>query len=123
MRPMRARHGVLQRLQNDSQNRPIRLAGKRKDRPLCGAKTRAGRTCLVRVEFGKARCRDRPENGVQHGLGTHAFDGVGFNVQQDNRVPIVTFGYLDPADAAKARALIEEAIAEAALITSAGVDE
>ena len=30
---------------------------KRKDRPLCGAKTRAGGTCLVRVEFGKARCR------------------------------------------------------------------
>jgi hypothetical protein len=27
------------------------------DRPLCGAKTRAGGTCLVRVEFGKARCR------------------------------------------------------------------
>jgi hypothetical protein len=30
---------------------------KRKDRPRCGAKTRAGRRCLVRVEFGKARCR------------------------------------------------------------------
>ena len=23
----------------------------------CGAKTRAGGTCMVRVEFGKARCR------------------------------------------------------------------
>jgi hypothetical protein len=30
---------------------------RRKDRPVCGAKTRAGGTCLVRVEFGKARCR------------------------------------------------------------------
>jgi hypothetical protein len=30
---------------------------RRKDRPLCGAKTRAGGTCMVRVEFGKARCR------------------------------------------------------------------
>ena len=30
---------------------------RRKDRPLCGAKTRAGGTCLVRVELGKARCR------------------------------------------------------------------
>jgi hypothetical protein len=30
---------------------------KRKDRPLCGAKTRAGGTCLVRVERAKARCR------------------------------------------------------------------
>ncbi len=55
---------------------------------------------------------------VRHGQGTRAFDGVGFNIQQDE-VPIVTFGYLDPADAAKARALIEEAIAEVALITSA----
>jgi len=60
---------------------------------------------------------------VRHGLGTHTFDGVGFNIQQDNGVPIVTFGYLDAADAAKARALIEEAIAKAALITSPGVDE
>jgi hypothetical protein len=30
---------------------------RRRDRPLCGAKTRAGGTCLVIVEFGKARCR------------------------------------------------------------------
>jgi hypothetical protein len=30
---------------------------KRKDRPRCGAKTRAGGTCQVRVELGKARCR------------------------------------------------------------------
>jgi hypothetical protein len=30
---------------------------KRKNRPRCGAKTRAGGRCLVRVELGKARCR------------------------------------------------------------------
>jgi hypothetical protein len=30
---------------------------RRKDRPRCGAKTRAGSPCLVRVEDGKARCR------------------------------------------------------------------
>jgi len=35
----------------------LRRRPRRKDRPLCGAKTRAGGTCLVRVEFGKARCR------------------------------------------------------------------
>jgi hypothetical protein len=28
-----------------------------KDRPECGAKTRAGGSCLVRVEFGRSRCR------------------------------------------------------------------
>jgi hypothetical protein len=33
------------------------LRRRRKDRPLSGAKTRAGGTCMVRVEFGKARCR------------------------------------------------------------------
>ena len=30
---------------------------RRKDRPKCGAKTRAGGACLVTVELGKARCR------------------------------------------------------------------
>jgi hypothetical protein len=30
---------------------------RRKDRPRCGAKTRAGGRCLVRVEPGKRRCR------------------------------------------------------------------
>jgi len=30
---------------------------RRKDRPRCGAKTRAGGSCLVRIEPGKARCR------------------------------------------------------------------
>jgi hypothetical protein len=28
-----------------------------KDRPECGAKTRAGGSCLVRVEYGSSRCR------------------------------------------------------------------
>jgi hypothetical protein len=28
-----------------------------KDRPQCGAKTRAGGSCLVRVELGRSRCR------------------------------------------------------------------
>jgi hypothetical protein len=28
-----------------------------KDRPRCGAKTRAGGSCLVRVERGSSRCR------------------------------------------------------------------
>src|SRR5690349_989439 len=35
----------------------LRRQSRRKDRPRCGAKTRAGGTCMVRVEFGKARCR------------------------------------------------------------------
>ena len=34
--------------------------------------------------------------------------------------PIVTFGYLDPIDAARARGLIEKAIVDAVLITGAG---
>jgi hypothetical protein len=37
--------------------RPSRQQPRRKDRPVCGAKTRAGRACRMRVEFGKARCR------------------------------------------------------------------
>src|SRR3954466_3933244 len=32
-------------------------SSRRRDRPRCGAKTRAGGACLVRVEPGKARCR------------------------------------------------------------------
>jgi hypothetical protein len=35
----------------------LRRQQRRKDRPRCGAKTRAGGSCMVRVEFGKARCR------------------------------------------------------------------
>jgi len=30
---------------------------RRNNRPRCGAKTRAGGRCLIRVELGKARCR------------------------------------------------------------------
>jgi hypothetical protein len=36
---------------------PPAATAPRKDRPRCGAKTRAGGTCMVKVEFGKARCR------------------------------------------------------------------
>jgi hypothetical protein len=35
----------------------LRRQPRRKDRPRCGAKTRAGRPCRMRVEFAKARCR------------------------------------------------------------------
>jgi hypothetical protein len=35
----------------------LRRRPRRKDRPRCGAKTRAGEPVCVRVEFGKARCR------------------------------------------------------------------
>src|SRR5438874_13713175 len=35
----------------------LRRRPRRKDRPRCGAKTRAGRPCRMRVEFGKTRCR------------------------------------------------------------------
>jgi hypothetical protein len=44
------------------------------------------------------------------------FFGVGFNILDDRGAPIVSFGCLDPADAAVARAMIQDAIAEAALI-------
>ena len=58
---MRARHGVLQDLQMSrapvaNSNRVLRPP-RRRDRPLCGAKTRAGGNCMVKVELGKARCR------------------------------------------------------------------
>jgi hypothetical protein len=42
--------------------------GRLRGRPLCGAKTRAGGSCKVRAEPGKARCRfhgrqiDRPKD-------------------------------------------------------------
>jgi hypothetical protein len=32
----------------------LRRQQRRKDRPRCGAKTRAGGSCMVRVEFGNA---------------------------------------------------------------------
>ena len=49
-----------------------------------------------------------------------AFEGVAFNILNENGAPIVTFGYLDPIDAARARGLIEKAIVDAVLITVAG---
>ena len=57
---VRARHGVLLELQVLTYETVIpylRRRPRRKDRPRCGAKTRAGRPCRMRVEFGKARCR------------------------------------------------------------------
>ena len=48
----------------------LRRRPRRKDRPLCGAKTRAGGTCMVRVEFGKARCRFH--GGLSTGPSTEA---------------------------------------------------
>ena len=48
-----------------------------------------------------------------------AFEGVGFNILNERGEPIVTFGYLDPIDAAGARGLIEKAIVDAVLITGA----
>jgi hypothetical protein len=43
----------------------------------------------------------------------------GFNILNSHGVPIVTFSYLDGADAAKARALVEQAIAGAVTIKAA----
>ena len=45
--------------------------------------------------------------------------GAGFNILNEHRAPIVTFGYLDPIDAATARGLIDKAIVDDALITDA----
>jgi hypothetical protein len=56
----RARHGVLLGITMIAYADVIsylRQQQRRKDRPRCGAKTRAGRPCRMRVEFGKARCR------------------------------------------------------------------
>jgi hypothetical protein len=43
----------------------------------------------------------------------------GFNILNSYGAPIVTFSYLDGADAAKARALVEQAIAGAVTIKAA----
>jgi hypothetical protein len=56
----RARHGVLLGITMIDYAAVIsylQRQPRRKDRPRCGAKTRAGGTCMMRVEFGKARCR------------------------------------------------------------------
>ena len=44
---------------------------------------------------------------------------VGFNILNSHGAPIVMFSYLDRADAAKARALVEQAIADALTIGTA----
>jgi hypothetical protein len=49
-----------------------------------------------------------------------AFAGVGFDIVNERGAPIVTFGYLDQRKATNARALIEKAIVDAALIAPAG---
>ena len=48
-----------------------------------------------------------------------SFAGVGFSIVNERGLPIVTFGYLDQAKATNARALIEKAIVDAALIAAA----
>jgi hypothetical protein len=59
----RARHGVLQERMyvtwDDEEwwHDWVEPSERRKDRPRCGAKNRAGWSCLMRVEPGKARCR------------------------------------------------------------------
>jgi hypothetical protein len=52
-----------------------------------------------------------------------SFAGVGFNIVDERGAPIVTFGYLDQAKATNARALIEKAIVDVALIAPAGAYE
>jgi hypothetical protein len=52
-----------------------------------------------------------------------AFAGVGFNIVNERGAPIVTFGHLDQAKATNARALIEKAIVDAALIAAAGAHQ
>jgi hypothetical protein len=43
----------------------------------------------------------------------------GFNILNSHGAPIVTFSYLDGADAAKARMLVEQAIAGALTVKAA----
>jgi hypothetical protein len=51
------------------------------------------------------------------------FAGVAFNIVNERGAPIVTFGFLDQRKATTARALIEKAIVDAALITAAWAHE
>jgi hypothetical protein len=57
MRVVRARHGVLQGCSTMTSGSKQSPRGRLRGRPLCGAKTRAGGSCKVRAEPGKARCR------------------------------------------------------------------
>jgi hypothetical protein len=52
-----------------------------------------------------------------------AFAGVGFDIVNERGAPIVTFGFLDQRKATNARALIEKAIVDAALIAAAGAHD
>ena len=52
-----------------------------------------------------------------------AFVGVGFNIVNERGAPIVTFGYLDQSKATNARASIEKATVDAALIAPAWAHE
>ena len=54
---------------------------------------------------------------------TVSFDDVGFDIVNERGAPIVAFGYLDQRKATNARALIEKAIVDVALITAAGAHE
>jgi hypothetical protein len=47
------------------------------------------------------------------------FAGVGFNIMDEHGAPVVTFGFLNPFEAANARSLIEKAIVDAAMIAVA----
>ncbi len=49
--------------------------------------------------------------------------GVAFDIVNERGEPIVTFGFLDQRKATNARALIEKAIMDAALIAAAGPHE
>ena len=60
---------------------------------------------------------------VRHGLGTHTFDGRRLQHSTGQWSTDSHFRLSRSGRRGKSRALIEEAIAEAALITSPGVDE
>ena len=49
--------------------------------------------------------------------------GVAFDIVNERGASIVTFGFLDQRQATNARALIEKAIVDAALIAAAGAYE
>ncbi len=52
-----------------------------------------------------------------------AFVGVAFDIVNERGAPIVTFGFLDQRKATNARALIEKAFVDAALIAAGGPHE
>ena len=55
---------------------------------------------------------------ISHGRDAH----VGFNILDAHGAPIVMFSYLDRADADKARALVEQAIAGAVVVKAFPLD-